>query len=225
MTEADKPKFVAGLAILAGAFGRMVDAPVQKAYWRVLAPKLSIEEFEHAVGQAIEKETYWPSPAVLLEVVRPKDEAQRALSGVVGWLRDCGGHLHAPHEDFQKLPAETRAGIAAVGGLRAISLAHVEDMPRIERLFSQGFTGARYPALREGGQDRALPPRDRHPSPAEARRQLEVGQTIRATVEENKIRRRFGLDDKPVPKMPANGHDPSKAGSIAETILEEVKPS
>lgn len=162
MTEADKPKFIAGMATLAGAFGRMVDGPVQVAYWRVLAPKLSLEEFEHAVSVAIERESYWPSPATLLEVVRPKDEAQRALSGVVGWLRDCGGHLHAPHSEFAALPPEVKAGIKAVGGLRAISLATVDQMPRFERLFSEAFTSARYPALAEGHQDRALPRRDRH---------------------------------------------------------------
>ena len=88
----DKQIFLTGMTALAGAFGREVDGPIQVAYYRVLNPKLSTEEFERAVAIALETETFWPSPAVLLGKVRQAAEAQAlgAFEHVTKVMRDNG---------------------------------------------------------------------------------------------------------------------------------------
>lgn len=157
----DKDIFAANMGILAGAFGRVVDSAVVLAYYRVLSPKLTTPEFEQAVRIVVERETFWPSPAVLLNAIRPKDEAEAALERVIDWLRDSGGFLHISAEEFQAFPPEVKAGIKAAGGLRAIDLCSVEQLPKLERRFVEAFTEVRHPLLIEGSRDKALPRRDR----------------------------------------------------------------
>ena len=152
----DKAKLIAGMALLAGAFGREVDGAVIGMYFDTLSPALSTEEFEHAVEIAVAKETYWPSPAVLLEYGKPRARAARALAAVSDDLREHGGFKFYPHGRFLELPAEVKAGIRAIGGLRALTLAEVQDMPRLERKFADAYEEARM--LAHAAHVRRLPP-------------------------------------------------------------------
>ena len=152
----DKATFSAALAVLAGAFGREVDAGVSVAYYRVLSRRLTTEEFERAVSTVIETEKFWPSPAVLLAAARPKDDARIALGALIAQLRDKGGFQFFPHASFQALTPEVKAGIKAVGGLREITMASAKDMPTLERQFARAYNAERR-ELPPGGRDRQLP--------------------------------------------------------------------
>lgn len=156
----DKGVFSAAMAMLAGSFGREVDAAVVLAYYRVLSPRMTTQEFEAAVKLVIEQESFWPPPAKLLEAARAQSPALTALGDVMRWLRSHGGHLHAPHAEFAALPSEVKAGVKAAGGLRALWEARAEEMPRLEKRFGKAFDQAHAESLGPaplGGRDRQLP--------------------------------------------------------------------
>lgn len=165
----DKQKFVTGMALLAGSFGREVDAPIQAAYYRVLNPQLNDAEFERAIALTIEQETYWPSPAVLLGKVK-QDTTTKALAALehVGRVTSQhGGYRFLPHEVFQQeFDAPTKAAIAAVGGLHGIANTHEERWPSLQKKFAAAYAESVQPKL---------------PAPAETDGKVKqlVGQTAR----------------------------------------------
>lgn len=120
----DKHEFGAGMAVLAGAFGREVDEAVIRAYYAVLGSKLTTAEWQSAVTQTLFSETFWPSPATLLQKVKADDESKAvaALEHVRRVLWKAGGHRFLSFETFQQeFDAPTKAAIREVGGLAAIS--------------------------------------------------------------------------------------------------------
>ncbi len=116
----DKDRFLAGLAVLAGAFGREVDGPVQRAYYAVLSPKMTDDEWERAVGLTLEQETFWPSPAVIAAKVKADDESRAFLvyEHVNRIVNNAGGHRFLPYATYHaEFDAPTKAAISTVGGL------------------------------------------------------------------------------------------------------------
>lgn len=146
----DKEKFVTGMAVLAGAFGREVDAPIQSAYYRVLSPQLNDAEFERAVSRTIETETYWPSPAVLLGKVKQDTTAQAlaSLEHVTRVTGQHGGYRFLAAETYhQEFDAPTKAAISAVGGLAAIGNTSEERWPSLQKRFAAAYADSINPKL------------------------------------------------------------------------------
>lgn len=138
----DRDRFAAGMGVLAGCFGRVVDAAVVRAYYDALSPQLTTEEFERAVRVAIASETYWPAPATLIAQVRDRSAAARALADLVDDLRAHGGYRFYPHERFAALPLAVREGVRAIGGLREITMCKADRFPALERKFAEAFARA-----------------------------------------------------------------------------------
>jgi hypothetical protein len=146
----DKEKFIAGMAVLSGAFGREVDGPVQRAYYGVLNSQLTDEEFERAVSLTLATETFWPSPAVLLSKVKADDDTrgQVAFEHVNRVSGNAGGFRFLSHETYHReFDAPTRAAISAVGGLSEIGNTPVERWPTLQRKFAKAYSESLVPKL------------------------------------------------------------------------------
>jgi hypothetical protein len=144
----DKDAFIAGIAVLAGAFGREVDAPVQRAYYAVLSREMTTEEFEQAVTLTLSSETFWPSPAVLLGKVKA-DETSRGLLALehVNRITDAhGGFRYLPYAVYQaEFDAPTKAAISACGGLSAIATTNENALNALRKKFAAAYATAQKP--------------------------------------------------------------------------------
>lgn len=152
----DKHEFGAGMAVLAGAFGREIDEPIIRAYYAVLGSRLTTAEWQLAVSHTLSGETFWPSPAVLLQKVKADDESKgvAVLEHVRRVLWKAGGHRFLPFETFQQeFDAPTKAAIRDVGGLAAIS----DDD---SRAFAKRFVKAYAEAVNPSAPRISQPPTD-----------------------------------------------------------------
>jgi hypothetical protein len=152
----DKDAFLAGMAVLAGSFGREVDAGVQRAYYVVLSPKLTTDEFERAVSLTISSESFWPSPATILGKVQADDSTRALLAfeHVNRVLGSNGGYRYLTAETYQReFDAPTKAAISAVGGLGAITNTSEERWPSLQKKFVGAFIVSTQPKLTARTQD------------------------------------------------------------------------
>lgn len=141
----DKNTFISGMAALSGSFGREIDGAVQRMYFGILSSKLTTDEFERAVKETVETETFWPSPAVLLgKVARLKlDAGYVALEHVNRVTSEHGGFRYLPHETYQRqFDAPTKVAITAVGGLAMIASTSEERWPALARKFAAAYHDA-----------------------------------------------------------------------------------
>lgn len=76
----DLKAFGAGMMRLGAAFNRAITEPVLEVYGGVISPRLSTEQWAHAVQRAIESEQFFPPPAVLLRY----GAGDRGLSAAAG---------------------------------------------------------------------------------------------------------------------------------------------
>lgn len=146
----DKDSFRAGLALLAGAFSRELDAPLQRVYYVVLSPALTTEEFETAVTMTLATDTFWPSPAVLLGKVKADANSRAALAfeHVNRVTGDNGGFRYLTAETFHReFDAPTKAAISAVGGLAAIANTTEERWPSMQKKFAAAYQSSMQPRL------------------------------------------------------------------------------
>lgn len=146
----DKDSFLAGLAVLAGAFGREVDGAVQRAYYQVLGQKLTNDEWQRAVSITLETETFWPSPAVLLSKVKADDDARGALAfeHVNRITSSHGGFRFLTAETYQReFDAATKAAISACGGLAGIANTSEDRWPSLQRKFVAAYRDALTPKI------------------------------------------------------------------------------
>lgn len=174
----DKAIFAEGMGQLGGAFGREIDGAVSRMYYETLAPHLTTEQFVDTVKRVIGTETFWPSPAVLLEKagVSPQQRSEGALRVVSDALFLHGGHKSIPLEVCQSWDAATWAGISAIGGLREITYCTDERWSGMQRRFQRAYEAALTPQtalpsdrpqsetkrlVRETGRALALPLGDR----------------------------------------------------------------
>lgn len=138
-----------GMGMLGGAYGRIIDEGTTCTYRDALDPKMTTDEFMRAVRAAIETETYWPSPAVLLSKVSRKSEGAAAFLALVDQLRTAGGYRFFPHEKFAALPEPVRAAVKAIGGLAVITNAPDERaFHALEQRFSAAYVAAVTPQPR-----------------------------------------------------------------------------
>ena len=141
----DKTEFLAGMTALSGAFGREIDGAVQRMYYGILNPKLTTDEFQRAVKETLETETFWPAPAVLLGKIERlrEDLGLLAFQHVNRVTANYGGFRYLPHEVYQReFDAPTRAAIASVGGLPKIANTPEDRWPALERRFTAAYQDA-----------------------------------------------------------------------------------
>lgn len=141
----DKDQFAIGMGLLGGAFSRDIDAAVSRAYFLVLNPRMTTQQFFRAVELTLESETFWPAPAVLLAKVRtaPDDQAEQALRHVNATLGQHGGFQHTPFAVVDAFDALTKAAIKAVGGLREIAGTSEDRYPRLVKRWVEAYNRAR----------------------------------------------------------------------------------
>ena len=160
-------KFAAAMSVLASAFGRTVDTAAINSYYRVLSPRLTTKRFERALQRVLEEESFWPSPAVILQHATSGDDAATALMRVSQELSAQHGYRFASGDWFRNLEEPVKAGISAIGGLRVITMATTREWPSLERRFVKAYN-ARAAELRAAkaaitssgiatGRDRQLP--------------------------------------------------------------------
>lgn len=141
----DRNRFATGMGILGGAFGRIVDDAVIHAYYVTLSPRLETPQWERAVTEVLARETFWPSPARLLELSGrgSDDEAGRAaFRALVDDVRSHGGYRFYPHDRFAALPENVKAGVKRIGGLAAISSMSVEREASVGKQFLEAYRDA-----------------------------------------------------------------------------------
>jgi hypothetical protein len=140
----DKDAFSAGMALLAGAFGREIDAPVGRAYFAVLNPQLTTEQFERAVQLTLVTEKFWPAPAVLLGKIfaGPNEAAERALRSVNAMIDRYGGVQFVPYASWLEFDPPTKAAVLDVGGLAKIAGTPEEKWPALQRRFADAYQRA-----------------------------------------------------------------------------------
>jgi hypothetical protein len=146
----DKDRFLAGLAVLAGAFGREIDGPVQRAYYAVLNPKMTNEQFETAIQRTLEQETFWPSPAVIAGKVLADEQstALLAFEHVNRVMSAHGGYRYLSHATYhEQFDAPTKAAISAVGGLAEITNTSAERWPSLQRRFASAYIESKQPRI------------------------------------------------------------------------------
>lgn len=135
----DKDTFLAGMMALSGAFGREIDGAVQRMYYGILSPKLTTDEFQQAVKDTLERETFWPAPAVILgKVARLKQGAgELAFAHVNRITGEHGGFRYLSYDTYKReFDAPTRAAIQAVGGLAKIASTSEEHWPGLTKRFA-----------------------------------------------------------------------------------------
>lgn len=142
----DKSVFAAGMGVLANNFNRTVDAALSRVWYGILSPKLTNAEFERAVALSVEKDTFWPTAASLLEKVAPpspEDHGTAALEHVNRVLGECGGPRFLTYAGYQEaFDAPTKAAILAVGGLVEIANVSVERYNGLRKRFASAYASA-----------------------------------------------------------------------------------
>lgn len=71
MTDDDKKRFMALLLPMSAVFGVEMPKDQVIGYWIALKPNLTIEEFEKAVGVALQTLKWMPKPVELIDLVKP----------------------------------------------------------------------------------------------------------------------------------------------------------
>jgi hypothetical protein len=140
----EKDQFAIGMGLLGGAFSRDIDAAVSRAYYAVLSPRLTTEQFQRAVELTLESDTFWPAPAALLAKIRPSpdEQADRALRHVNATLGAHGGFQHTPFAAVDAFDAPTKAAIQAIGGLRELAGTSEERYPSLRKKFRDAYNRA-----------------------------------------------------------------------------------
>lgn len=155
----DKQIFLSGMTALSGAFGREIDGAVQRMYYGILGPKLTDAEFQQAVASVLETETFWPSPAVILNKIarHREDEGLLAFSHVNRITSEHGGFRYLPHTTYQReFDAPTKAAIAAVGGLAMIANTTEDRWPSLAKRFAAAYQEAITSKQLGAGEDRKM---------------------------------------------------------------------
>ena len=156
-------EMAAGLAALGAAYNREIAPQVAKVYHGVLGAKLTAEQWERAVRRALECESFFPPPAVLLRYGQAEGAPQaRAVEVYEALLREyeCGRHL-GPRDVMERFGAAAMEGFLAAGGTRAFEWCEPDGQPFRRKAFVEGWleTTEQDPAKAlPAGEFKALPP-------------------------------------------------------------------
>lgn len=119
----------AGLAALSAAFNREVTPQVAEVYHGVIGPKLDVAQWQRAVRRALDAETFFPPPAVLLRYGLAEGSPQaRAVEAYDRILAEFeAGRPIGPREVLQLLGRAAMEAFTAAGGNRAFAWCEPDD--------------------------------------------------------------------------------------------------
>lgn len=124
-------QMAAGLAALGIAFGREVTPAVAEVYHGVIGARLDAEGWGRAVRRALECESYFPPPAVLLRYGQaegaPKARAMDVYERVVRHY-ECGEQL-GPREVGERYGTAAMEAFVAAGGTQAFAWCEPASVP------------------------------------------------------------------------------------------------
>lgn len=150
----DLETMASGLAMLSVAFGREITPQLAEVYHGVLS-RLSPEEWERAVRRALEAESFFPPPAVLLGYGRnegaPKARAAYIYELILRHF-ECG-HKLGPREVGEKYGVAAMDAFVAAGSVAAFAWCEPDSQPFRLKAFVEAWieTAAQDPVT-------ALPP-------------------------------------------------------------------
>lgn len=137
----DVKAFKAGMDKLGVAFNRALTKELLDLFGGVISPRLSTEQWLHAVKRAIESEQFFPSPAVLLRY----GAGDRGLSAAAGEAYVCivgefeQGHRLGYRDVREKYGQAAADAFLAAGGTRRFEWCEPSDEPFRLRDFRDAF--------------------------------------------------------------------------------------
>jgi hypothetical protein len=120
MERADKPHFLLALKIVWEVCLDPLDSLRQRAYWQVLSPRCTLEEFEEACVEVLATATFHrtPMPGTFLAAVREAREARKAREAAQRQvLREAAWHSNSA--THQRLLADPRGANDQDSAMRA----------------------------------------------------------------------------------------------------------
>lgn len=158
----DVRAMAAGMAALGVAFGREVTPAVAEVYHQVIGPRLDAAGWERAVRRALEAESFWPAPAVLLRYGAangaPQARAVEFYDRLVAHYER--GEQLGPREVSQSYGTAAMEAFVSAGGTRAFSWCDPKDEPFRRKAFVEAWVDVTHvepqTALPEGEARRLL---------------------------------------------------------------------
>lgn len=128
MTRQDMAK---GMALLGTAFNRVLTGELLEVYQAVIGPQLDAGQWERAVRRALEAESFFPPPAVLLRYGKADGAAETRAAEfyerILGHY-ECGENL-GPREIRERYGIAAMEAFVSSGGTRAFSWCEPKDQP------------------------------------------------------------------------------------------------
>jgi hypothetical protein len=137
----DIESFRSGMKRLAATFNRALTTEVVAVFAEILTPRLSTEQWAHAVQRAMESESFFPPPAVLLRY----GTGDRGLKAAAADAYDCivsayeDGHQLGYREIRDKYGLAAAEGFIAAGGERRFAWCEPSDQPFRFKDFKAAF--------------------------------------------------------------------------------------
>jgi hypothetical protein len=144
----------AGLAALGVAFNREVTPQLAEVYHGVVGPMLDEQQWERAVRRALQSESYFPAPAVLLRYGLADGAPQaRAIEVYDRIVREFeSGRDPGPRDVQERYGDAAMEAFVSAGGSRAFSWCEPSGEPFRRKAFVEGWL-----ETVEQDPDRALP--------------------------------------------------------------------
>ena len=137
----DLRMMAAGLTALGHAFNREVTPQVADVYHGVIGPKLNAAQWERAVRRALDAETFFPPPAVLLRYGladgSPQARAVEAYDRILAEFE--AGRPMGPREVLQVVGRAAMEAFTAAGGHRAFAWCEPDDEPFRRKAFVEAW--------------------------------------------------------------------------------------
>ena len=137
----DDKDFASGLAMLAVAFNREQTAELAEVYYATVGRKLTGDQWNQAVRRALEAESFFPPPAVLLRYgsnegapqARAVEMYERILSHY-----ETGSQL-GPREVREKYGEAAMEAFVSAGGTRAFAWCEPASEPFRRKAFVEAW--------------------------------------------------------------------------------------
>lgn len=150
-----------GMAFLSTAFNRQLTDELVAVYHAVVGAKLDTAQWERAVRRALEAETFFPPPAVLLRYGladgSPQARAVEAYNRILAEFE--AGRPMGPREVLDVVGRSAMEAFVAAGGHRAFVWCEPDDEPFRRKAFVEAWidvTEQEPKAALPGGEDRRL---------------------------------------------------------------------
>ena len=137
----DLRMMAAGLSALGAAFNREVTPQVAEVYHGVLGAKLDASQWERAVRRALEAESFFPPPAVLLRYGIadgvPQARAVEVYEQILGHFES--GDRVGPREVCEKYGTAAMEAFVSAGGVRAFAWCEPASEPFRRKAFVEAW--------------------------------------------------------------------------------------